>query len=314
LKKILLCDLFVVLVLIASCLASPMPTSAQSLSVRIALDSSLPEAIGSTSLDPDAVETAMAGAAGYDHYEATAPAAYWHQMPFSRIGIGADISPLGIGIKSAIVLNQNFDARVTGNYFNYSNLNFDINGFNVTGDLHMAAVAASLDWYPFRTVFRFSPGVMFYNGNRLTATGGIAPGTSFSLGTQTYYSANTNSGTGATPLTGTGLLGLHTHSPALTVAGGFGSFVPRSKRHWSFPSEFGVAFIGAPTVNVNLAGWACTDAKETKCTDIAAPNNPIAIQFNDNLQSRIQKWRNDAADLRVYPIFSGSVMYSFNIR
>src|ERR1700691_1193178 len=34
----------------------------------------------------------------------------WNQPPFSRIGIGADVSPLGIGIKSAIVLDRFFDA------------------------------------------------------------------------------------------------------------------------------------------------------------------------------------------------------------
>jgi hypothetical protein len=250
---------------------------------------------------------------GYDHY-AVAPAAYWHQAPFSRIGIGADISPLGVGIKSAIVLNQNFDARVVGNYFSYPNAKFDIDGFNINGNIHMASAAASLDWYPFGSIFRLSPGVMFYNGNQVSATGGISGGTSFTLGAQTYYAARSNPATGATPLTGTGLLGLHTHTPALTVAGGFGSFVPRSNRHWSFPSEFGVVFMGAPTVNVNLSGWACTDAQETQCTNVADPKNPIAIQFNENLQTRIQKWRHDLDVVKVYPIFSYSVVYSFNIR
>src|SRR6202453_3076231 len=37
--------------------------------------------------------------------------AEWHQPPFSRIGIGADVSLLGIGIKPAIVLDEYFDAR-----------------------------------------------------------------------------------------------------------------------------------------------------------------------------------------------------------
>src|ERR1039458_5107000 len=57
------------------------------------------------------------------------PAAEWRQPPFSRIGIGADVSPLGIGIKSAIVLNRYFDARLMGNFFSYNSGRFELEGF-----------------------------------------------------------------------------------------------------------------------------------------------------------------------------------------
>lgn len=261
---------------------------------------------------PAAPEPAYAGGS-YDHYE-VAPAATWHQAPFSRIGIGADVSPLGIGIKSAIVLNHYFDARVMGNFFNYDSGRFEVDGFNVDAKLHMASAAASLDWYPFGSIWRLSPGVIFLNENELSGTGTITPGTSFTLAGQNYYSASANPVTGATPLLGTGVLGLHTHRPALTLTGGFGKFIPRSHRHWSFPSEFGVAFTGAPTINVNVTGWACLDAKQTKCSNVGDPTNPIAIEFNNSLQSRLSSWRRDLNKIPVYPLFSYSVVYSFDIR
>jgi len=265
----------------------------------------------STAADPVALEPTAGG--GYDHYDA-APAATWRQIPFSRVGVGADISPLGVGIKSAIVLNHYFDARLMGNYLNIQPGSFKINGFRVNADFHFRSAAAALDFYPWGSVFRISPGLLFINGNQMSATSAIDPGTSFSIHGQTYYSADPTKVPGATPLTGTGVLGLHRHTMAPTITGGFGKFIPRSNRHWSFPSEFGVAFTGPPTANVNFGGWACLDAKETQCSDIGDPANPIAIKFNDNLQTQLTKWRRSLGLVTVYPLASYGVMYSFNIR
>jgi hypothetical protein len=242
------------------------------------------------------------------------PAAEWRQPPFSRIGIGADVSPLGIGIKSAIVLDHYFDARLMGNFLNYNSGRFEVEGFNVNANLHMASAAASLDWYPFGSIWRVSPGLMFFNDNQLSAVSNVVGGTKFSLGNDDFYSANANPATGATPLVWTGVLGLHTNRPAATIAGGFGRFIPRSNRHWSFPSEFGVAFTGAPSINVNSSGWVCMDVKQTKCSDLSDLTNPVSIEFNNALQSSLTKLRRDMNAVQVYPIFSYSVVYSFNIR
>lgn len=261
---------------------------------------------------PEAPDPAAFGGGG-ERYDAT-PAGVKHQAPFSRIGIGADVSPLGIGIKSAIVLNEYFDARLMGNFFNYNSPRFEIEGFSVNANLHMASAAAALDWYPFNSIWRLSPGLLFYNGNQLSVAANIVPGTSFNLNGQTFYSATANPVTGATPLIGTGVLGLNTIKPAATISFGFGRFIPRSNRHWSFPAEFGVAYTGAPSANVNISGWACTDYAQTQCSNLSNSANPVAIQFNNALQTQLTKWRNDLAKVQIYPIFSYSVVYSFNIR
>jgi len=254
------------------------------------------------------------GGGGNPEHPNSAQSAEWHQPPFSRIGIGADISPLGIGLKTAIVLNRFFDARFGGDFFQYNSGRFEIEGFNVNANLHLASAAASLDWYPFNSIWRLSPGVLFFNGNQISMATDIVPGTSFTLNNQTFYSASANPATGATPLAGSGVLGLNTTRPAATITGGFGRFIPRSNRHWSFPSEFGVAFTGAPSANVNASGWACLDAAQTQCSNLGDSKNPVAVEFNNALQTALTRWRKDLSRVQVYPIFSYSVVYSFNIR
>lgn len=247
-----------------------------------------------------------------DQWE-VAPAGTSHQAPFSRLGIGANVSPLGIGINATTVLSDFFDARLMGNFFGYGVSNFEVEGFKATANLHLASMAASLDWYPFNSVFRISPGLMFYNGNQASITAGVNGGTSFKLNGQTFYSATANAATGATPLTATGVLGLHTNPVAFTLAGGFGKFVPRSRRHWSFPAEFGAVFMGAPTANVTPSGWVCSNQAQTQCSNIGDTSNPVGAEFNTALQAELAKWRRDLAKVQVYPMFSYSVVYSFNL-
>ena len=268
-----------------------------------------------TSADPAqplAVSPQPASPEFHDKWD-VAPSATAYQRPFSRVGIGADVSPLGIGFKTAVILDHVFDARLMGNYFNYNVAQFEVEGFKADADFHLAS-AAALDWYPFASIWRISPGMLFLNGNQ--ASGGIVitPGTSFSLNNQTFFSATANAATGATPLAGAGALAFHTHSPAFTITGGFGKFIPRSDRHWSFPAEFGVAFTGAPKANANFTGWVCTGNATNGCNNVGDTTTPAGAQFNSALQTQLTKWNRDLAKVSIYPLFSYSVMYSFTVR
>lgn len=237
-----------------------------------------------------------------------------HYQPLSRVGIGADISPLGVGIKSATILTQYFDARLMGNLLGINTGKVEVEGFEGQANFHLASVASSLDWYPLDSIWRLSVGALIYNGNQISMTTEIVPGTSFSLNHTTYYGATANPATGVIPLNGSAVLGIHRHEPAFTLSGGFGKFVPRSNRHWSFPSEFGVAFTGAPTINVNPAGWVCKDQAQTQCGNVSDTSNAVAVEFNNDLQATLTKWRKDLSAVSIYPLFSYSVVYSFNVR
>jgi hypothetical protein len=200
------------------------------------------------------------------------------------------------------------------NFFNFNTNRFEAEGFNVYAKVHMSSAAASLDWYPFNSIWRISPGLMFMDGNQISMRTAIVPGTKFTLNHQNFYAPNANPAAGVTPLKGTGVLGLNTNRPAFTIAGGFGKFIPRSNRHWSVPAEFGVVFTGAPSLNVNPSGWACLDEAQTQCSNINDAANLVAIEFQNSLQATLNKWRKDLAKVQVYPLFSYSVVYSFNVR
>ncbi|HTX77700.1 MAG TPA: hypothetical protein VMD29_15930, partial [Terracidiphilus sp.] len=234
--------------------------------------------------------------------------------PFSRVAIGADVSPLGIGIKGATILGEYLDARMLLNFFNYDSGHFEIDTFSADAKLHLFSVGAAVDAYPRNSIWRLSAGLLMYNGNNLSMTADIVPGQNVTVDGQNYYSADPTKVPGATPLSGSGTLGLDARQPEFFVSGGFGRFIPRSERHWSFPSEFGVIFMGAPTINVNTSGWVCTDFKETNCSDISDSSSPVATEFNNSLQAEVAKWRHSASAVTIYPMFSYSVVYSFDVK
>lgn len=235
-------------------------------------------------------------------------AADWHQPPFSRVGIGADLSPLGIGIKAATPLDDYFDLRVLASFFNFNANRVEVDGFNIYGNVHLASLGTTVDIYPWNSMWRLSGGLMLFNGNQASANTKVAGGTSFNLAGQTYYSSNSD------PVTGTAVLALNTVKPEPMVSFGFGRFVPHSNRHWSFPSEFGILYMGAPAITVTPSGTVCTDKAQLVCSDVGDTSTPVAAAFNSSLQAKLANWRKDLNKVQVYPIFSYSVMYSFNIR
>jgi hypothetical protein len=267
-------------------------------------------------MKPTAIFLAIAMLASPVVLAAQAPSPLEHASgsdgPLSRIGFGVGLSPLGIELQAATNIIPHFNLRGTGDLFKYST-NFTSNGIDADAKLNLASARASLDIYPFHFPLRISPGILFYNQNQVTAATNVAAGTSFTLNDTTYYSANANAATGATPVVGNGVLGLNTDKPAFSLTAGWGNMVRRNG-HWSFPVEVGVAFVGAPTVKVNLTGWACYDQAQTECTDISDPTNPIAIAIQSNLTAQVAKWTSDLNPLKTYPIVAAGVAYSFHIR
>jgi hypothetical protein len=240
------------------------------------------------------------------------PAGISPRPPFSKIAIGTGVSPLGIEISLTTNLHEHLNLRTTGNIFSYSTI-YTSNGIPADGHLNLKSAGAALDVYPFRNGFRVSPGLLFYNDTGVGAKAAVPGGTSFTLNDQTYYSAVANPATGASPVTGSGSMNLHTTNPAFTITAGWGNTLPRHG-HWSFPFEAGIALTGAPRVQATLNGWACNDRAQNLCTDVNSPTDPIALEIQSNLQIQVDKWTHDLEWLKTYPIASFGVAYSFSLR
>jgi hypothetical protein len=203
-------------------------------------------------------------------------------------------------------LTEYFDARLAGNYFAFNNGRIEVDGFNIYAGLHLASASATLDFYPWNAPVRLSAGLLFYNTNHASGTMRITPGTGFTLNGESFYAG------GSPPLTGTAAIAFHSIRPAPTLTFGFGKFIPRSNRHWSLPSEFGVAFTGAPSIDVSLTGTVCKDELLTMCGQASDTSNPVGAEFSNALQAKLASWRHSLNRVQIFPIISTGVSYSFN--
>jgi len=253
---------------------------------------------------PAAAKSGQAALLARNAKAAKAAKKQFSPKPFSQFAIGAGVGVMGVNLQAATNLNRFMNLRAVGNVLNYDVNDISTNGFNVNAKLNMATAGASVDIFPFpKHGLRFSPGVLFYNQNAASATFTVQDGTSFSLDDYTYYSSKSN------PVRGTGAFGLHKQNPAFTITTGYGNMIPRKGGHISFPFELGVAFIGAPAINVALTQGQVCNAQGLFCVDVATDATVQA-----NLQAQVNKYKNDLDPLKTFPIVSFGVAYNFHLR
>jgi hypothetical protein len=173
-----------------------------------------------------------------------------------KVGIGVKVSSLGAGVEVAVPVMHKLNVRAGGNFISYGHT-FHKDGVQYAGNLNWRSGEASVDWFPFGG-FHVSPGLLFYNGNKVTATASVPGGQSFTLNGTSYTSDATK------PITGTGLVNFTKVAPKITL--GFGNLIPRSGRHWSILGEVGVAYQGSPKAGLALQGRACNSGT---CVDAA---------------------------------------------
>jgi hypothetical protein len=236
-------------------------------------------------------------------YSSSTPTNHWQPaVPvrdtsfLSRLGVGAKVSTLGVGLEVATPLWYRANVRVGGNFFNYSD-NFSQDGFKYNASLHFRSAQASLDWYPFHNGFRVSPGALLYSGNQIAATPTVRGGQTFTLNHTDYVSSAID------PIKGSGKVEFAKAAPMLTV--GWGNLRPRGEGHFTFPVEIGFAYVGDPSVVFQLTGSAC-DAGGVNCRVINSDPS-----FQSNVQGQQNKIRDDISPLRFYPVAATGVGYRF---
>jgi hypothetical protein len=217
------------------------------------------------------------------------------QVSSSKVGIGVKLSTLGVGVEAATPLTSKLNVRGGFNFFRYSR-SITNGGIVYDGHLHLQSGEAHLDWFPFGG-FHVSPGLLFYNGNAVTATAAVPGGNTITLGGTQYESDP------AAPVTGSGNLDFIKVAPSIMV--GDGNLIPRNGRHYSFLFEIGGAYQGSARVALNFAGNVC-DTTGTICRPIASDPTVQA-----NIQAQQLKIKNDLNPYRFYPVISGGVGFNF---
>jgi ABC-type transport system substrate-binding protein len=217
---------------------------------------------------------------------------------YSKIGIGVKMSTLGAGIEVATPIARKFNIRGGFNMFQYSR-DITNNGIQYNAKLQFQSAEAHLDWFLFGP-FHISPGILFYNGNQITATALVPAGNTFTLGGTTYMSDPT---IGGNPVNGTGKMDFVKVSPTILI--GIGNLIPRNGRHYSFLFEVGGAYQGSARVALNLAGTAC-DSAGLNC--VPAATDPTV---QANVQAQQVKIQNKIDPYRFFPIISLGVGFNF---
>jgi hypothetical protein len=252
-----------------------------------------PDSIDQSDFQTDAAEGITGGNAARGESEPSAKRP--GQISSSKVGIGVKISTLGVGIEAAVPVTSKLNLRGGFNFFRY-NRGIPDNGIHYDGHLHFQSGEAHLDWFPFGG-FHISPGLLFYNGNALTANAAVPGGQTFSVGGTTYESDP------AAPINGTGTLDFVKVSPSIMV--GIGNLIPRNGRHYSFLFEIGGAYQGSARVVLNLSGSVC-DTSGLFCRSVSSDSTVQA-----NIQSQEQKIRNDINPYRFFPVVSLGVGFNF---
>ena len=217
---------------------------------------------------------------------------------FSSFGVAIVLGTEGAGVQVATPLTAKLNLRVGVEGFSF-NPNVFEDGFAVVGNIRLLSVFAGVDYHPFYYKYarvRISPGVNFYNGNRMHALATVPGGQTFDLGYGTFTSSPTD------PVTGKFDLDFGRRiAPRLTL--GLGNLSPRRGQRWSFPFEIGAEYIGRPPkISLALAGSTC-DA--TSCSPVL--RDPEAQR--DLVQEQINLNRDIPGVLRFLPIVTLGVSY-----
>jgi len=210
------------------------------------------------------------------------------------IGVGVKVSTLGIGGEVAVAVTHRSNVRFGFNAFSYGHT-FDKDGATYTGNLNLRSAQATYDLFLLRWL-HVSPGVLLYNGNKVSANVSVPGGQTFTLSNTNYVSD------AGDPIAGTGKLTVYKAAPMALI--GIGNLVPRS-RHFSTSFEIGAAYQGPPRVALNLSGSAC-DSTGLNCRSIGS--DPT---IQSNIAAEQVKLNKSASPYKFYPVLSFGVGYKF---
>jgi hypothetical protein len=223
----------------------------------------------------------------------------WRLERFSRVSLYTAVSSLGVGEHVSTNLSPRLDVRLFENFFPV-NHSFSQSDFDIALHIRFANAGVAADYYPFHRPFHISPGLLFYNRNRVNASLKAQPNAVFTINNIDWFSDN------ADPVHGTGRLDLG--GSGFMITAGYGRITSHTEKHWTFPFQAGVAFIHTPKAEFNLAGQIC-NGDGTGCQPAATFPG-----FANALAAQLVTWNKDVSPYHIFPIVEGGVAYTFDIR
>jgi hypothetical protein len=220
-----------------------------------------------------------------------APVIFEELRPFRSYAVGFTGSTLGAGFQIATPIAGRINLRYGFNLVEFTDP-FSIDGINYHAGIHLRSSQTTVDW--FFGSFHISPGLLYLKNN-MSAPVSVGPGQTFVLGTQTFLNSVDDPVVGSSSVTYP-----RTYSPLLLF--GYGNVLPRSGRHLSLPVEAGVAFTGAPQINLNLNGTACVT---NGCVTF------LQSTAQGSLKDELQILNDDLKHYSVFPIVSVGLAYRF---
>jgi hypothetical protein len=213
----------------------------------------------------------------------------------SRFALAFKASTLGLGADLGVRIIHPLNLRVGFSTFHFG-AELDHDGVPYEGNLRLRSLQATLDWFPTGRSFHVSPGVVFHNDNRVTATSTPPVGQVEAAGDVIFLSDPQN------PITGKAKSSVGSVSPMIVL--GFGNLIPRS-RHFGYSVDLGVVYQGHPTSTFVLVGTVC-DPSGAFCTDIA--NDAETQKAVKNARRDLDK---GVSFMRYYPVVSVEFAYRF---
>ncbi|HEY6094646.1 MAG TPA: hypothetical protein VIU93_06810 [Gallionellaceae bacterium] len=197
----------------------------------------------------------------------------------ATVDIDLHASSIGAGVGFAIPLSNNVAGRISLSKLNY-NFQTSQDQINYDATFKLGSVAALADWHVFGGFTHLTAGVIFNNND--FSMSGVPSGSTFTIDGTTYTTAQVSS------LNAT--VTFNKVAPYL----GFGWSGRASKTGWSFKSDIGVMFIGAPKSQLSITGSMASD--------------PATMNHVANAQAQLDQ---DLEKIKLYPVVSLGIAYAF---
>lgn len=198
-----------------------------------------------------------------------------------RIAVALEGGTLGVGGSVWYSLNKSFSVTAGYNWLGFDH-DVDTSDVNYNGKLRFSNVPLTINWHPFKGMFRVVAGVVILDSH-VDVTGEPNAGGTFTINGTTYTTAQvgTLSGRGEFENSIAPYIGIGWSKTSLSK--GFGFF-----------ADIGVMYTGSPEASLSASG----------------PINSVP-SFQQDLAAEVQKVNDEIDVTQVYPVVRLGVMWRF---